>query len=93
MNTVTTLVLDGELLADGQFLITGKDTQGAVVDPEELAGTLFAWDESSYYGTFLDKNEQGVLLSPAKALSFFVSPSGFCIGPIHPARHLNNLRM
>ncbi|MED1799358.1 MULTISPECIES: DEAD/DEAH box helicase [Brevibacillus] len=74
MNTVTTFVLDGELLADGQFLITGKDTQGAVVDPEELAGTLFAWDESSYYGTFLDKNEQGVLLSPAKALSFFVSP-------------------
>ncbi|TKI55674.1 DEAD/DEAH box helicase [Brevibacillus antibioticus] len=74
MNTVTTLVLDGELLADGQFLITGKDTQGAVVDPEELAGTLFAWDESSYYGTFLDKNEHGVLLSPAKALSFFVSP-------------------
>ncbi|MFI8713575.1 DEAD/DEAH box helicase [Brevibacillus brevis] len=74
MNTVTTLVLDGELLADGQFLITGKDTQGAVVDPEELAGTLFAWDESSYYGTFLDKNEQGVLLSPAKALSFFISP-------------------
>ncbi|GEC87956.1 DEAD/DEAH box helicase [Brevibacillus brevis] len=74
MNTVTTLVLDGELLADGQFLITGKDTQGAVVDPEELAGTLFAWDESSYYGTFLDKSEHGVLLSPAKALSFFVSP-------------------
>ncbi|WP_429841128.1 DEAD/DEAH box helicase [Brevibacillus sp. FIR094] len=74
MNTVTTLVLDGELLADGQFLITGKDTQGAVIDPEELAGTLFAWDESSYYGTFLDKNEHGVLLSPAKALSFFVSP-------------------
>ncbi|MCE0449411.1 DEAD/DEAH box helicase [Brevibacillus sp. AF8] len=74
MKTVTTLVLDGELLADGQFLITGKDTQGTVVDPEELAGTLFAWDEASYYGTFLDKNEHGVLLSPAKALSFFVSP-------------------
>ncbi|MCM3140686.1 DEAD/DEAH box helicase [Brevibacillus sp. MER 51] len=74
MKTVTTLVLDGELLADGQFLITGKDTQGTVVDPEELAGTLFAWDEASYYGTFLDKNEHGVLLSPAKALSFFVFP-------------------
>ncbi|MFS0555710.1 DEAD/DEAH box helicase [Brevibacillus sp. 179-C9.3 HS] len=74
MNTVTTIVLEGELLADGRFLITGKDSHGATIDPEELASTLFAWDETSYYGTFLDKNELGVLLGPAKALSFFVSP-------------------
>ncbi|WDV97868.1 DEAD/DEAH box helicase [Brevibacillus parabrevis] len=74
MNTVTTMVLTAELLADGRFLIAGCDQEGQAIDPEEVAAALFAWDESSYYGTFVEKNEQGLLLSPLEALSFFSDP-------------------
>ncbi|MGG1659822.1 DEAD/DEAH box helicase [Brevibacillus sp. NRS-1366] len=74
MSTVTTLVLTGELLADGRFLIAGTGQHGELIDPTELAGALFAWDENSYYGTFLEKSEQGLLLTPSEALSFFTNP-------------------
>lgn len=74
MNTVTTMVLTAKLLADGQFLIAGADPSGQALDPDELAGALFAWDEASYYGTFVEKNEQGLLLGPTEALAFFASP-------------------
>ncbi|MED4581247.1 DEAD/DEAH box helicase [Brevibacillus choshinensis] len=75
MTTVTTLVLAAEILADGRFLITGTGSHGEAIDPEHLAGVLFAWDEESYYGTFLEKSEQGLLLSPSEALSFFATPT------------------
>ncbi|QRG70078.1 DEAD/DEAH box helicase [Brevibacillus choshinensis] len=75
MTTVTTLGLAAEILADGRFLITGTGTHGEMVDPEKLAGVLFAWDEKSFYGTFLEKSEQGLLLSPSEALSFFATPA------------------
>lgn len=74
MSTVLTLVLTGELLADGRFLIAGTGKHGERIDPEHLAGALFAWDESSYYGTFLETSERGLLLRPSEALSFFTNP-------------------
>lgn len=75
MTTVTTLVLAAEIMADGRFLITGSGPHGERIDPEALGSTLFAWDEKSFYGTFLEKNEYGLLLSPSEALSFFASPA------------------
>jgi len=75
MTTVTTLVLAADLLADGRFLITGAGSHKDAIDPEQLAATLFAWDERSYYGTFLEKSEQGLLLNPSQALSFFAAPA------------------
>lgn len=74
MSTITTLVLTAEFLADGRFLIAGRGQHGEMMDSEELAGALFAWDEHSYYGTFLEKSEQGLLLTPSEALSFFTDP-------------------
>lgn len=75
MTTVTTLVLTAEIMADGRFLITGSGPHGERIDPEALGSTLFAWDEKSFYGTFLEKTEYGLLLSPSEALSFFASPA------------------
>ncbi|WP_432777055.1 DEAD/DEAH box helicase [Brevibacillus gelatini] len=74
MNTVTTMVLSAELRSDGRFLIAGTNPSGHAIDPEELAAVLFAWDEASSYGTFVEKNEQGLLLGPTEALSFFTAP-------------------
>lgn len=74
MSTVTTIALTGKLLADGHFQIAGRGPHGEMMEPDELARTLFAWDEKSFYGTFLEQNEQGLLLSPYEALSFFADP-------------------
>ncbi|WP_312108362.1 DEAD/DEAH box helicase [Brevibacillus reuszeri] len=74
MSTIMTLVLTGELLADGRFLIAATGQHGERIDPELLAATLFAWDESSFYGTFVETSERGLLLSPSEALSFFTNP-------------------
>ncbi|MGE7270576.1 DEAD/DEAH box helicase [Brevibacillus panacihumi] len=74
MSTVTTLKLNAVQMTDGTFLITATDSHHLAVAPEELASILFAWDEKSFYGTFLARNEEGLLLSPREALSFFVDP-------------------
>ncbi len=74
MSIVATINLTGERLSHGHFLITATDQGGAPIDPEELAALLFAWDERSYYGTFLEKTEHGVMLSPLEALFFFAHP-------------------
>lgn len=68
MKTVVEILLHAERLPDGRFRITGTDRHGNAIHPEELACTLFAWDEPSCYGTFLEASEQGLLLSPAEAL-------------------------
>jgi SNF2 family DNA or RNA helicase len=75
MSKVTTLNLDSTQMADGTFLITGKDTKENSPDFEELARILFAWDEASYYGTFIQKTEHGLVLNPKEAFTFFVNPS------------------
>lgn len=74
MSTVTTLSLAAKLLADGRFLITGAGPHEEAIDPERLASILFAWDERTFYGTFLEKTETGLLLSPSEALSLFAAP-------------------
>ncbi|MFY0543787.1 DEAD/DEAH box helicase [Brevibacillus sp. H7] len=74
MSVVANLYLTAERLSDGHFLVKGTRPNGAVIAPEELAGALFAWDESSFYGTFLNKTEDGIRLRPCEALSFFSRP-------------------
>ncbi|MGD8189554.1 DEAD/DEAH box helicase [Brevibacillus ginsengisoli] len=69
------LQLAAQLLEDGFFLIAGTQIDGSPVHPRELAGILFAWDEPSYYGTFISKTEQAIQLQPRQALDLFTSPS------------------
>ncbi|WP_400163655.1 DEAD/DEAH box helicase [Brevibacillus sp. TJ4] len=71
MNTVAEILLHAERQPDGQFLFVGTNQQGERIPPEELAAVLFAWDEPSYYGTFLATAEAGLLLSPSEALRFW----------------------
>ena len=74
MNIVAEILLHAERLPDGRFLFVGTNNQGDSIDPEELAASLFAWDESSYYGTFLTTTDEGLLLSPTEALRFWTHP-------------------
>jgi len=74
MSTATTLKLHAAQLSDGTFLISATGANQLPLDPEELSGVLFAWDEKSFYGTFLARNEAGLLLSARDALSFFIDP-------------------
>lgn len=74
MSTVTTWFLSAKRMPDGSFRLAGTNQHGEAIDPEELASVLFAWDERSYYGTFLVKTEDSIRLGPSEALTFFACP-------------------
>ncbi|MCM3081337.1 DEAD/DEAH box helicase [Brevibacillus invocatus] len=74
MSKVMTLNLDAKQMADGTFLITGKESYEHPIDTEELARILFAWDEKSYYGTFIQKTDEGLVLSAKEAFTLFSNP-------------------
>lgn len=75
MRFTSELQLAAQLSEDGAFLITGIHPDGSTLHPTELAGTLFAWDEATYYGTFISKTEQAIRLEPKQALELFLSPA------------------
>lgn len=74
MNAVLEMFLTGERLSDGHFLIKAASPQGEAIPPGAAASVLFAWDDRSFYGTFIETTENGLLLGPMDALSFFTQP-------------------
>jgi len=60
------------------FLLWGKISPRSYWDPLELKFNLFAWDQKSFYGTFIPEAEdgsiRGIKLSGAAALDFFAQP-------------------
>lgn len=75
MSAVAHIQLNGQMLEDGKLLITGHaQDSNAPIPPEELASLLFAWDEASFYGSFLETTDAQLCLSPVEALRFFTTP-------------------
>ncbi|MGC5327245.1 DEAD/DEAH box helicase [Brevibacillus sp. SYSU BS000544] len=74
MSVVETISISGTITEDGLFQLKGTNHTGQAVDPEVLASLLFAWDEASFYGTFVEKTEETILLAPTEALAFFTNP-------------------
>ncbi len=74
MSITESVLISGEIVTDGYFLLKGTSQTGEKIDAEVLASLLFAWDEASFYGTFLEKTENGIRLHPLEALSFFTNP-------------------
>ncbi|CAM5790609.1 DEAD/DEAH box helicase [Brevibacillus borstelensis] len=74
MNVTLHMFLTGGLLPDGRFFLKAEDCMGNPVHPERAAACLFAWDEHSFFGTFIEKTDQVILLEPLEALRFLVSP-------------------
>ncbi|WP_164821446.1 DEAD/DEAH box helicase [Paenibacillus koleovorans] len=64
-------------LPDGAYFLSG-DTQGTALEPEHLRSLLFAWHESSFFGTFIEtagfEGADGVRLGAEEALDFFAKP-------------------
>ncbi|MEJ8545079.1 DEAD/DEAH box helicase [Brevibacillus borstelensis] len=74
MNVTLHMFLTGGLLSDGRFFLKAEDRMGNLVHPDRAAASLFAWDERSFYGTFLEKTDEGILLETMETLFFLVSP-------------------
>jgi len=77
MSAVAQIHLIGHIQEDGHLHLTGRSSENdAPIRPDELASMLFAWDESSFYGSFLEMTDEALLLSPVEAFRFFTSPHG-----------------
>lgn len=75
MSAVAEIYLTGRIVPDGHFVIAGHSTDHETqLRPEELASMLFAWDEHSFYGSFLETTETDIRLDPLEALRLFTSP-------------------
>jgi len=63
--------------SENAFLIEGNT-------PVETWGSLvFAWHKESFYGTFLQKRKEGIVLSPWQALTFFAAKTENEFANIH----------
>ncbi|GAA4708230.1 DEAD/DEAH box helicase [Brevibacillus fulvus] len=72
MSVNSTVYLSGEQLPDDFLLIRGLSHLQQPIAGEALSGLLFAWDDPSFYGTFIEKTEDGgIKLSPAEAYRLF----------------------
>ncbi|WP_019243152.1 MULTISPECIES: DEAD/DEAH box helicase [Bacillus] len=64
-----------ELLPTGEFFLTAYSKDGGLLHPKEYAKQLFAWDEESFYGSFLTEvtidNVEGIQLQAWELLSLF----------------------
>jgi hypothetical protein len=70
--------LDGPSAAQG-FLIFAEDEYGDSIPANELAHILFAFDESSFFGTNMKVVERGeddecIFLTPLEAIHYFANP-------------------
>lgn len=74
MSVVEVISISGAIVEDGYFQLKGTTHTGEAIDPEVLSTLLFAWDETSFYGTFIDKTEETIRLTPSEALAFFTRP-------------------
>lgn len=64
-----------ELLQTGEYFLTAYDENGEFLQPKRYAKQLFAWDEASFYGSFLHIEEmndvEGIKLDAFGLLSLY----------------------
>ena len=72
---LTKLTVHTQCLQDGDFFITAYGKNGEFLHPSRYSKQLFAWDEASFYGSFLRKEtvngEEGIKLNGFELLSLF----------------------
>jgi len=72
---LTKLTVHTKCLQAGDFLITAYGDDGEFLSPAQYAKQLFAWDEASFYGSFLRQEkvngEEGIRLNGHELLSLF----------------------
>ncbi len=65
------LLVHAEWDSEKGFDIWCTTEDGYEMQMEDWKHNLFAWHEASFYGTFLEKNDNNVRLSPWQAFTFF----------------------
>ena len=72
---LTKLTVHTQCLQDGDFFITAYGKNGDFLHPSRYSKQLFAWDEASFYGSFLRQEaingEEGIRLNGFELLSLF----------------------
>ncbi len=72
---LTKLTVHTQCLQDGDFFITAFGNNGEALHPSRYSKQLFAWDEASFYGSFLRQEtvneEEGIRLNGFELLSLF----------------------
>ena len=72
---LTKLTVHTQCLQDGDFFITAFGNNGEFLHPSRYSKQLFAWDEASFYGSFLRQEtvneEEGIRLNGFELLSLF----------------------
>ncbi|WP_134685080.1 DEAD/DEAH box helicase [Brevibacillus migulae] len=75
MSAVVQIHLIGQMLEDGHLHLTGRSSErDSPIRPDELASMLFAWDEESFYGSFLEMTDEELRLTPMEAFRLFTAP-------------------
>ncbi|MFC3886454.1 DEAD/DEAH box helicase [Bacillus songklensis] len=69
------MTLHAQMMEDGSFFLYFTDQDHKGVGADMWKHSVFLWHEPSFYGTLLEKGkkdgQEGIILSPAFALSFF----------------------
>ncbi|MFS0783806.1 DEAD/DEAH box helicase [Bacillus sp. 1P06AnD] len=72
---LTNITVHTELLQSGDYFLTAYQYTGELLPPAKYSKQLFAWDEASFYGSFLTVKEvdgvAGIVLKPWELVSLF----------------------
>ncbi len=72
---LTNISVQTDMVEPGVYFLTAYSDKGEILSPKEYSRLLFAWDEASFYGSFLETGaihgKEGIFLRAGELLSLF----------------------